>query len=117
MLSWIMERRVNEEGAIKYRYKKPLLRLNPYPCLNKEDALQKFICGRWMTAVLGATVDTPSTYGLREVIEPGCSRFEHVKIEIDECPFAIKSTDVPSISVTNEDLLQLAADHIDEILQ
>jgi hypothetical protein len=40
-----------------------------------------------------------------------------VKIEIDECPFVIRGTDVPSISVTNEDLLQLAADHIDEIIQ
>lgn len=118
MLSWIMERRVNEEGAIKYQYKKPLLRLNPYPCLNKEDALQKFICGRWMTTALGVTVDTPSTYGCRSFIEqPDSFRFNHVKIEIDECPFVIRSTDVPSISVTNEDLLQLAADHIDEILQ
>jgi len=117
MLSWIMERRVSEESVIKYRYKKPLLRLNPYPCLNKEDTLQKFICGRWMTAVLSAIVDTPSAYGCGSFIEPGCFNFEHVKIEIDECPFVIRGTDVPSISVTNEYLLQLAADHIDEILQ
>ena len=118
MLSWIMERRVHEEGLIKYRYKKPLLRLNPYPCLNKEDALQKFICGKWMTTALGANVYTPSAYGCRNFIEQsGNLSFNHVKIEIDECPFVIKGTDVPSISVTNEDLLQLAAEHIDEILQ
>ena len=117
MLSWIMERRVNEEGVIKYRYKKPLLRLNPYPYLNKEDALQKFICGRWVTTALGTRVHTPSTYGWRNFIESGYLSFEHVKIEIDECPFVIRSTDVPSISVTNEGLLQLAADYIDEILQ
>lgn len=117
MLSWIMERGVSESGVIKYRFKKPLLRLNPYPCLNKEDALQKFICGRWMTTTLGTRVYTPSTYGCRNFIEPGYFSFNHVKIEIDECPFVIRSTDVPSISVTNEGLLQLAADHIDEILQ
>jgi hypothetical protein len=70
-----------------------------------------------MTTVLGATVYTPSTYGFGNFIESSCFSFEHVKIEIDECPFVIRSTDVPSISVTNEDLLQLAADHIDEILQ
>ena len=116
MLSWIMERGVSEEGVIKYRYKKPLLRLNPYPCLNKEDALQKFICGRWMTTALGTRVCTPSTYGLGNSIEPTYFSFG-VKIEIDECPFVIRGTDVPSISVTNEDLLQLAADHIDEIMQ
>ena len=118
MLSWIMERRINEEGVIKYSYKKPLLRLNPYPCLNKEDALQKFICSRWMTTALGTTVYTPSTYGWGNLIEQhGLPSSNHVKIEIDECPFIIRGTDVPSISVTNEDLLQLAADHIDEILQ
>lgn len=117
MLSWIMERKINEEGVIKYQYKKPLLRLNPYPCLNKEDALQKFLGGRWMTTALGATVYTPYLYDLRDYIEPGSFSFEHVKIEIDECPFVIRSTDVPSISVTNKDLLQLAADHIEEILQ
>jgi hypothetical protein len=118
MLSWIMERRINEEGVIKYRYKKPLLRLNPYPCLNKEDALQKFICGRWMTTALGTRVYTPSAYYCRDFIEQsGYLSFNHVKIEIDECPFVIRGTEVPSISVTNEGLLQLAAEHIDEILQ
>lgn len=117
MLSWIMERRVHEEGVIKYQYKKPLLRLNPYPCLNKEDALQKFICGRWMTTALGTRVGTPFIYNCQDFIETGYFSFEHVKIEIDECPFVIRGTDVPSISVTNENLLQLAADHIDEILQ
>lgn len=117
MLSWIMEKREGEGGVIKYHYKKPLLRLNPYPCLNKEDALQKFICGRWMTTALGTRVYIPSTYGCVNFIEPGYFSFDHVKIEIDECPFVIRGTDVPSISVTNEALLQLAADHIDEILQ
>lgn len=118
MLSWIMERRVNEEGAIKYRYKQPLLRLNPYPFLNKEDALQKFICGRWMTTALDATIYTPNKYDWRNFIEQHVYQsFNHVKIEIDESPFVIRNTDIPSISVTNEDLLQLAADHIDEILQ
>ena len=118
MLSWIMEKRINEEGVIKYSYKKPLLRLNPYPCLNKEDAIQKFICGRWMTTALGGAVYTPSFYDCESFIEPqSCLSFNHVKVEIDECPFVIKGTDVPSISVTNEGLLQLVADHIDEILQ
>lgn len=117
MLSWIMEREINEEGVIKYRYKKPLLRLNPYPYLNKEDALQKFICGRWMTTALGEVICAPTFYGCSSFLEQhGYLRF-NLKIEIDECPFVIRGTDVPSISVTNEDLLQLATDHIDEILQ
>jgi hypothetical protein len=71
-----------------------------------------------MTAALGETVYTPSTYGCDSFIEQqSYLSFNHVKVEIDECPFVIKDTDVPSISVTNEGLLQLVADHIDEILQ
>lgn len=117
MLSWIMERKANAEGVVKYHYKNPLLRLNPYPCLNKEDALQKFICGRMMTTTLGTIVYIPSPYGCRDFIESDAYlSFNHVKIEIDECPFVIRGTDTPSISVTNEGLLQLAADHIDEIV-
>jgi lipopolysaccharide/colanic/teichoic acid biosynthesis glycosyltransferase len=61
---------------------------------------------------------TPSAYDCRDFIEQsGYLSFNHVKIEIDECPFVIRGTEVPSISVTNEGLLQLAAEHIDEILQ
>ena len=118
MLSWIMERRAKENGVVKYHYKKPLLRLNPYPCLNKEDALQKSICGRWMTTALGCFIHAPIFYDCDNFIEqPDYSQSYHVKVEIDECPFTIRGTDVPSISVTNEELLQLAADHIDEVLQ
>lgn len=117
MLSWIMEKIVHEGSAIKYQYKKPLLRLNPYPCINKEDALQKFLCGRWVSTTLGTTIYTPSSYGLDYMEDSEHLNFNYVKVEIDECPFIIRGTDVPSISVTNEGLLQLAADHIDEILQ
>jgi hypothetical protein len=71
-----------------------------------------------MTTALDTRVYTPSTYGCRDFIEQsGYLSFNHVKIEIDECPFVIRGTEVPSISVTNEGLLQLAAEHIDEILQ
>ena len=117
MLSWIMEKIVHEGGAVKYKYKKPLLRLNPYPCINKEDSLQKFLFGRWMTTTLGTTIYPPSSNGLDYMEYSGYLNFNYVKVEIDECPFVIRGTDVPSVSVTNEGLLQLAADHIDEILQ
>ena len=117
MLSWIMEKIEHEGGTVKYQYKKPLLRLNPYPCINKEDSLQKFLFGRWMTTTLGTTIYPPSSNGLDYMEYSGYLNFNYVKVEIDECPFVIRGTDVPSISVTNEGLLQLAADHKDEILQ
>ena len=121
MLSWIMEKKADGEGAIKYHYKRPLLRLNPYPCIKKEDNVQRFLANRMLTTSLGTIIYTPYFRNCSGFIEQSHAYSIrdgfHMKVEIDECPFVIRSTDVPSISVTNEDLLQLAADHIDEILQ
>lgn len=116
MMSWELERRVEEEGTNKYYFKKPLLRINPHPCVDKEDALQRFICGRMMATALSSTVYTPYQYRDNHFISPNSSSFDYVKVEIDKCPFIIKGTDAPSISVTNKDLLQVAADHIEELL-
>lgn len=121
MLSWIMEKKYDGEGKMKYHYKRPLLRLNPYPCVGKEDSLQRWLGGKMLTTSLGAMISTPYYYDLGDYLEQSrtyTTRDWHkVKVEIDECPFTIRSSDVPSVSVTNEGLLQLAADHIIEIMQ
>ena len=121
MLSWVMERKADGEGVIKYHYKRPLLRLNPYPCINKEDALQRFLASRMLTTTLGTAIHIPYFYDCNSFIEQSQALLVRddyrVKVEIDECPFIIKGTDTPSISVTNKSLLQLVADHIDEVLQ
>jgi hypothetical protein len=121
MLSWVMEKRTNSEGIIKYHYKRPLLRLNPHPCINKGDALQRFLASRMLTTTLSTTAYIPYFYNCDGFIEQhrvfSIRDGYHIKVEIDECPFTIKGIDTPSISITNEDLLQLAADHIDEVLQ
>ena len=39
-----------------------------------------------------------------------------VKVEIEDCPFTIRAAATPSISTTNQQLLQVAIDHINEIL-
>lgn len=120
MLSWIMERRTNAEGKTMYHYKKPLLRLHPDPCVQKEDPLQKMLIGRILSNTLEVSVQTPYYRDMAGFIDQSNNwnrpSFK-VKVEIDECPLVLKEVDVPSISLTNEDLLQLAADHIDEILQ
>lgn len=121
MLSWIMERYKNIADTTMYRYKRPLLRLNPYPCISKEDALQRFLTGKFLTASLDNFITTPYYYELGNIIDQTRAFSNrgtyHVKVEIDECPFIIRGADVPSVSVTNDALLQLAADHIIEIMQ
>lgn len=117
MLSWVMERKPDEDGTMKYYFKKPLLRLDPYSCIAKEDPLQRFLAGKMLTTTLDANIDIPVLYNHRHFITILHRENLHAKAEIDECPFIIRETDVPSVSTTNESLLQLAADHIDEMLQ
>lgn len=121
MLSWVFERKPDGNGRMKYHYKKPLLRLNPQTCLLKEDALQRFMAGRMMTSSLESYVTLPYFASMDEYLEQTHSyinrRSFQARIEIDECPFVIRGVDIPSISLTNEALLQMAADHINEILQ
>ena len=121
MLSWLMEKKQDGDGRIKYHYKRPLLRLNPYPCISKEDALQRWLSNKMLTTTLETSINTPYYYDLGDYLEQSRAYSNRgwysVKVEIDECPFVIRSCDVPSVSVTNEGLLQLAADHILEILQ
>lgn len=114
MLSWIIGKEVDEGGNVKYSYKKPLLRLHPDPCINKEDVLQKMLAGRMLSSIL--EIETYCPYS-EDVIKQKSWATYRVKVEIDEFPFTLKAVDIPSISVTNESLLQIAADHIDELLQ
>lgn len=121
MLSWILEKKQDGEGRIKYHYKRPLLRLNPYPCIDKRDTLQRWLSGKMLTTSLNTMIYTPYQYDLDDYLEQNRSYSNRdgyqIKVEIDECPFILRTPEVPSISVTNKGLLQLAASHIDEIMQ
>lgn len=121
MLSWIMERKISELGQTKFCYKRPLLRLSPTPCLCKEDTMQRFLANKLLTVVLGNTYMTPYFYDCGSFLEQHNSYSNRgtfkMKVEIDECPFILKDVETPSISTTNEQLLQLAVEHIEEALQ
>ena len=118
MLSWIMER-MKTEGHDMYSFMKPLLRIDPETWLLKENSVQKFLSGRMITNALESTIYPPYNYECREYFNTeryGSDTFK-VKVEIEESPFIVRSIDTPSISATNEGLLQLAANHIDELMQ
>lgn len=121
MLSWIMEKKADGDGRLKYHYKRPLLRINPGVCVSKEDNVQRFIANKVLLNSLNYPIATPYFFNCDAFIDQTRDYSSRstwaVKVEIDECPFYIKTIDTPSISVTNEGLLQLAADHIEEILQ
>jgi hypothetical protein len=72
-----------------------------------------------ITNALESVVYPPYNYKCREYFNTeryGWDTFK-VKVEIEESPFIVRSIDAPSISDTNEGFLQLAANHIDELMQ
>lgn len=120
MMSWIIEKHAVDNDMVKYSYNRPLLRIDPNPCVDKEDPLQRYLCGKLMTTSLGNRISYPYTYRNTDYFIPKEQNKEfnpHVKVEIDKCPFLIRKTDTPSISATNENLLKIAEQHMEELLQ
>lgn len=111
MLSWLLEK---EHDTGKFKPKRPLLRVDPGLYVTREDAFQRFLCGKLITTALSEPIPTP---GIGNVIFNNRFRYFDLKVEIDKCPFNIKTPDTPSISVTEDRLKQLAVSHIDELLQ
>lgn len=113
VMSWQMERQ--NDGRVTYSFKRPILHITPISFVRKEDPVQRFLVGKMLTTALDMDITTPNSVYANGVQFRTNRSFFKMKVEIDDCPFNVKGIDVPSISVTNESLLQLAAEHIDEI--
>ena len=123
MCSWVIDKiHYPDSDAVKYKLVRPILRIDPKCFILKNDSIQRFLAGKFMSTTLGVRILAPSPYqynreGLysRYIDTSGPSRWK-VKAEIDSCPFVIKQGINPSISTSNNDLIQLALDYIDDIV-
>lgn len=109
-----------EESITKYKFLNPILRVDPYAYLYKTTSMERFIVNKMINTCLEDGAFMPMDYDVdRHFVIPRDQAIKNypVKIEIDECPFLIHQTDSPSISTNNQKLLQLAIDHIEELIQ
>jgi hypothetical protein len=115
MLSWIIER-VGDDTAL-FNCIRPILRIDPVCFIQKEDSVQKFLCGKFLTTALNLKVCNPSLYlsTTPRVFTTKSTEWK-VRTEIEECPFSIKYADAPSISTDNQSLIKAALDNIDDIV-
>ena len=120
-LSWLIERkskvtaaRPNDE-VYNYTLLKPIARISPR-VFNKEDALQKYITTKFLKTVLDIKkVDlrySPSPLPLETTAY--IETFP-LSIVIEDIPFKVMRADPPSVSITDEELKQIALNHLDEI--
>lgn len=117
MMSWIFERVVREDGKTSYHYRMPLIRISPRVIAEKDDSVKRFISNKFLSTVADMTLfSLPSFWNCTAIERDNLISHPNIRIEIDKCPFQIKTPCVPSIAVTNDSLLKIAADNIDDII-
>lgn len=119
MLSWELKKiyRDNGQDSFKYKFIRPILRVAPEVFINKSNTVERFIINKLIPTTLSLTRIYSPIYRSKiyETNNGDCNL--KAKVLIEDCPFVIKETDVPSISTTNEELLGTALNYIDEIIE
>lgn len=115
MLTWQVEMRHEENGPTTLNLVKPVMRIAPHLFVSKIDVVQRYICGKMLTTVLGMG-------SLYRLWISGCPSWLNigdgpyrVKVEIDYMPFQLKAVNVPSVSTTSYELRNIALDHMEEV--
>lgn len=120
MLSWELEKiyRDDEQRPFKYKFTRPVLRVASEVFINKSNTVERFIINKIIPTTLSVTYLSSPSYHRSEIYESNSTNCNtKVKVLIEKIPFIIKETDVPSISTTNEELLDTAVNYIDEIVE
>lgn len=120
MLSWELKKiyRDDEQRPFKYKFTRPVLRVAPEVFINKSNTVERFIINKIIPTTLSVTYLSSPSYHRSEIYESNSTNCNtKVKVLIEKIPFIIKETDVPSISTTNEELLDTAVNYIDEIVE
>lgn len=117
MVTWQIQKVYSDSTTFKLRFIRPILRVSPEVVINKDNSIERFIVNKLMTNALSIyRIEIPSING-NDIFEAQWGQSFKAKVVIDKMPFPIKKVDVPSISTTNEELLNVALDNIDELIQ
>lgn len=118
MLSWELEKiyRDDELRPYKYKFIRPILRVAPEVFINKSNTVERFIINQIIPTALSITYLSSPIFHRSMIYESNSGNCK-VKVLIEKIPFIIKETDVPSVSTTNEELLDTALNYIDEIIE
>lgn len=118
MLSWEMKKifQDDENTPIKFKFIRPILRVAPEVLINKSNVIERFIINQIIPTSLTLNyISSPSPFGV--TIYEGNDRDEKIKVIIEDIPFVVREADIPSVSTTNEELLDIASNYIDEMVE
>lgn len=117
MLSWELKKIYRDDGQFRYKFIRPILRVTPEVFINKSNTVERFIINKLIPTTLSLTRIYSPIYSsiIYETNSGDCNL--KAKVLIEDCPFVIKETDVPSVSTTNEKLLNTVLNYIDELVE
>lgn len=116
MCSWVIEKFSDELGVQRYRFLQPILRVDPAAFLHGADSIERLVAKKLINYCLMSPKRPPFQWERGDYFIDDEDDYP-VKVVIEESPFNIRCIDKPSISTTNQQLLQIAIDHIDEVIQ
>lgn len=119
MLTWEVKKALTDKETACYDFLRPILRVRPEVFINKSNSIERYVINKIVPTALSLNyISAPFAHGydLFKVNGITSRRFK-AKVIIDKIPFEIKATDVPSISTTNEELLNIALNNIDELVE
>ncbi len=102
------------ENEDNYEFIKPVIRICSDVFTDQSDALQRFLSKKFPILALSSSITPPMLNRNRFINrENPCKPM----VIIDNIPFNIKEAEIPSISTENKNLIQIAIDNINEIIE
>ena len=114
LCTWEIHRVRHANNPCTYRYITPIIYVNPECFINPDDQMKKWVINHLISSGFSADIKAPGR-GFDRSERWETALVSKLKVEIGDIPFKISSVDVPSISTTNEELLQVAINHINDI--
>lgn len=120
LLTWELEKVPNTTSlrGFDYMFRKPILRVIPKVIINKSNALERYIVNKILPNVLNIySISKPYMSLPFFTANNNITTDFKPKVVIEKIPFEIKKADVPSVSTTNETLMKVALDNLEELVQ
>ena len=123
MCSWLLEEVPNyEEIGAKYKFVRPIVRIAPSCFLEEPNTVSRFIANKLFKNAMGLEVSSPTMSQTCDVpwrqaisvIRDAYSRTK-VTVEVGNIPFNTRYKDSPSISTTNDKIMEIARNCVSDI--
>ncbi len=117
IMSWRVEKvqQDNTDRPFIYEFTQPILRVSPSVFTAKNDSITRYIINQIIPKALDCRCYTPHILG--NPLFSNSTYCNSIKVDIGDFPFSFRNVCTPSISTTNRQLLDVALNNIDEIIE